>query len=398
MLNMDAVKEASAVLESLVVCTPLIEANLDLPNQKIYLKCENLQKTGSFKIRGAAYFMSQLDEATRAKGVVAWSAGNHAQGVAKAAQMLGIKADIFIPSSGSLTKIEKTRNYGASVHLSNGLLDVAHLDALAFQAETDAVAIPPYDHEDIILGQATLGVELFDQLPHLDAVVIPIGGGGLIGGVAYAIKQLKPSCKVYGVEAAGAASTIASLLQNESVSITDVDTIADGIAVKSPGLLNFHLIQEYVDHVVSVTDDETSEAILELLEHNHLVVEGAGAVAYAAIKSGRIPVHANTVCMVSGGNLDINLLNKIIKKALKTQHRILELKVEIEDKPGSLLQIMEIIADNEGNILRVEHEHTDRDLPIKNCVIKIQFEMRSLMHLIEMENTLNERYPQYTIK
>lgn len=389
MINLEKIMKAKESIQDMVFETPVIKANN--MTQGVYLKCENLQTTGSFKLRGAANFIAELTQEEKAKGVVAWSAGNHAQGVAKAAQMHGIDATIFIPNTGSLTKIERTRKFGAEVILSEGTLDVAAKDAKEFCEKYGKIQIPPYDHEAVIAGQATVALEIIEQLEDFDAIVVPIGGGGLAAGVAYAIHKLKPDCKVYGVEASGAASTYKSFKNHQIETLNVSETIADGIDVKKPGNLTFEIMEQYLEDVITVSDDEIANAILELMEENHLMVEGAGAASYAAVMSGKIPFDKNVVCILSGGNLDISLLNKVVQKSLMTQNRLIELTVEILDKPGSLLAIMELITNSNGNVLKVEHIHSAKSLKIRNCFVRIDIDIPSIVDLIKLEDILLEK-------
>ena len=389
MISLEKIMKAKSSLKDMVYETPIVKANN--MTQGVYLKCENLQFTGSFKLRGAANFIAELSDEDKAKGVVAWSAGNHAQGVAKAAQMHGIDATIFIPDTGSLTKIERTRKYGANVILSPGTLDAAAKDAAEFCANHGNIQIPPYDHEDVIAGQATVALEIIDQLASFDAVVVPIGGGGLAAGIAYAMHKLKPECKVYGVEASGAASTYCSIRDGHIETLRSSETIADGIDVKKPGTVTFEIMEKYLEAVVTVSDDEIADAILELMEENHLMVEGAGAASYAAVMTGKIPFDDNVVCILSGGNLDISLLNKVVQKSLMNQNRLIELTVEILDKPGSLLSIMELINNSNGNVLTVEHIHSTKALKIRNCLVRIDIDMPSMIDLIKLEDVLAEK-------
>ena len=388
MISIEKIMKAKTSLEGMVHETPIIKAN---KMSKVYLKCENLQITGSFKLRGATNFIAELSEEERRKGVVAWSAGNHAQGVAKAAQLHGIDATIFIPDTGSLTKIERTRKYGAHVILSEGTLDNAAKDAHEFCETHGHVKIPPYDHEDVIAGQATVALEILEQLASFDVVVVPIGGGGLAAGIALALHKLKPECKVYGVEASGAASTYQSIRNRCLETLRVSDTIADGIDVKKPGNITFEIMEQYLEGVVTVSDDEIADAILELMEENHLMMEGAGAASYAAVMSGKIPFSDNVVCILSGGNLDISLLNKIVQKSLMNQNRIIELKVELLDKPGALLKITELISSSNGNVLKVEHIHSTKGLKIRNCLVRIEIDIPSMSDLIKLENVLLEK-------
>ena len=307
MLTLDRVYSAKNVLSKVVRKTDMILARDICKNSDVYLKTENLQVTGSFKIRGSYFKISQLSDEEKAKGVIACSAGNHAQGVALAATKNGIKSLICLPDGAPISKVEATKRYGAEVCLVKGVYDDAYKKALELKDEMGYTFIHPFNDPDVIAGQGTIGLEILEQLPDVDAVVVPIGGGGLIAGVAYTIKQINPKCKVYGVQAAGAPSMERSILDDEIETLKRVQTIADGIAVKTPGDLTFDLVKKYVDGIVTVTDDEIALAILTLLEQQKLISEGAGAVPVAAVMNGKIPdIEGKKVCcLVSGGNLSL---------------------------------------------------------------------------------------------
>ena len=314
MLTLDRIYQASHALKPVIRRTDLIHATNLNTDCELYLKAENLQITGSFKVRGSCFKMSGLSEEERAKGVVACSAGNHAQGVALSAQRSGIKATIFLPSTAPISKIEATRQYGAEIRLIDGVYDDASRAAHAYAQQTDAIFVHPFDDVDVIAGQGTIALELMEQLPDMEAMVVPVGGGGLISGVAYAIKKLNPNCKVYGVQAQGASSMVKAMVEQKRAALPKVCTFADGIAVKVPGEITYRMCTEYVDQMVSVTDDETAAAILALMEQQKLVAEGAGAVAVAALLFGKLPVKGKKVCaLVSGGNIDVNILSRVIK-------------------------------------------------------------------------------------
>ena len=317
MLTLDMVYQAAHTSKNTVRKTDLIPATGLDSDCRLYLKAENLQLTGSFKLRGAYYKISSLSKEEKEKGVVACSAGNHAQGVALAAQRSGIKATIFLPSVAPISKVEATKKYGAETKIIDGIYDDAYEAAVEYQKETGAVFIHPFEDEQVIAGQGTIGLELIDQLQDMDAVVVPIGGGGLISGISFVIKKLNPKCKVYGVQAEGASSMCRSMHENSKCSVSCVSTFADGIAVKSPGQMTYDFCKENVDDVVTVSDDEIATAILALMEKEKLVAEGAGAVAVAAIMFGKLPVKNKKVCaIVSGGNIDVNILSRVINRGL----------------------------------------------------------------------------------
>ena len=357
----------------------------------LYLKTENLQVTGSFKVRGAYFKIAKLPEDERAKGVIACSAGNHAQGVALAAQRMGIKSTIFIPSIAPLSKIEATKRLGADVILVDGVYDDAYDAAVKYQKESGAVFIHPFNDPDVIAGQGTIGLEILDQLPSLEAVVIPVGGGGLISGMAFVIKKLNPSCKVYGVQAAGAGSMFQSLENNMLTNLSQVSTFADGIAVKSPGEDTFDLCSKYVDQIVTVTDDEIATAILTLMEQQKLVAEGAGAVAFAAVLLNKLPINGKKVCaVVSGGNIDVNILSRVINRGLLTSGRLSEFKIEMLDKPGQLKEVSAIIADMGANVTKVMHNPGGENTDINGCYLHISMETRNKEHFFAVKKAIQD--------
>ena len=345
MLTLDKIYKASHVLRSVIRKTDLIHAPLVNPDSEIYLKTENLQITGSFKVRGAYYMMSQLTEEEKARGVIACSAGNHAQGVALAAAKNHIKSLICLPDGAPISKVEATKSYGAEVCMVNGVYDDAYQKALELKEEKNYTFVHPFDNEDVIAGQGTIGLEILEQMPDVEAVIVPIGGGGLISGVAFAIKNLNPNIKVYGVQASGAPSMRNSIRDGKIECLDHVSTIADGIAVKEPGEHTFQYVSQYVDEIVTVTDDEISAAILALIERQKLIAEGAGAASVAAAMFNKVPIQGKkTVCLVSGGNIDVTILSRVIKRGLLMSGRTSMLNIELLDKPGQLKLVSEIIA------------------------------------------------------
>ncbi len=391
MLTLDSVYKASHVLKEVIRRTDLIKAPKINPDAEVYLKPENLQVTGSFKVRGAYYRISQLTEAEREKGVIACSAGNHAQGVALAATKAGIKSLICLPDGAPISKVEATKGYGADVCLVPGVYDDAYNKALQLRDEKGYTFIHPFDDENVIAGQGTIGLEILDDLPEVDAVVVPIGGGGLISGVAFAIKQLNPKIKVYGVQAAGAPSMFNSIHDNKIERLDSVATLADGIAVKEPGKNTFELCRKYVDEIVTVSEDEISGAILALIEQQKMIAEGAGAVSVAAVMFNKVPVKGKkVVCVVSGGNIDVTILNRVIRRGLVKSGRSGMLNIELLDKPGQLLGVSEIIAKHGGNVTTVRHERADENPDINGCFLRIQLETRNSEHLEEIKRALIE--------
>lgn len=378
MLTLDKIYQASFALKTVIRRTDLISAPNINPDSHIYLKPENLQITGSFKVRGACFKIAQLTEEEKAKGVVACSAGNHAQGVALAATTHGIKSLICLPDNAPISKIEATKWYGADVCLVEGVYDDAYQKALKLRDEKGYTFVHPFDDEDVIAGQGTIGLELLEQLPDLDAVIVPIGGGGLISGVAFAIKHLNPNVKIYGVQASGAPSMLNSIEHNKIERMGFVRTIADGIAVKEPGEHTFEYCKKYVDEIVTVNDDEISTAILALIEQHKLIAEGAGAVAVAAAMFNKVPIKGKkAICLVSGGNIDVTILSRVIGRGLQKSGRSYTMTIELVDKPGQLQHVSEIIARTGANVVSVHHERVSHTADINGCYLRLEMETRN---------------------
>ena len=389
MLSIDNVYSARNALKSVVRETDVIYAPKLCPGVDLYLKTENLQITGSFKVRGAYYKMTQLSAEEKARGVIACSAGNHAQGVALAAQKNGIKSVICLPDGAPISKVEATKSYGAEVCLVEGVYDDAYQKALQLRDEKGYTFIHPFDDEDVIAGQGTIALELIEQIPDLDVIVVPIGGGGLISGIAYTAKTLNPHIKVYGVQAKGAPSMKNSVAHGQVEELSSVSTIADGIAVKKPGDLTYELCSKYVDEIVTVTDDEISAAILALMEQHKLVTEGAGAVGVAAVMFGKLDVKGKkTVCVLSGGNVDVTILSRVISRGLLMSGRSCQLLIELMDKPGQLKNVSRIIADLGGNVTSVSHERSNEGSEVNGCYLRIVLETRNFEHIQQIRYAL----------
>ena len=389
MLTLDKIYQASFALKTVIRRTDLISAPNINPDSHIYLKPENLQITGSFKVRGACFKIAQLTEEEKAKGVVACSAGNHAQGVALAATTHGIKSLICLPDNAPISKIEATKWYGADVCLVEGVYDDAYQKALKLRDEKGYTFVHPFDDEDVIAGQGTIGLELLEQLPDLDAVIVPIGGGGLISGVAFAIKHLNPNVKIYGVQASGAPSMLNSIEHNKIERMGFVRTIADGIAVKEPGEHTFEYCKKYVDEIVTVNDDEISTAILALIEQHKLIAEGAGAVAVAAAMFNKVPIKGKkAICLVSGGNIDVTILSRVIGRGLQKSGRSYTMTIELVDKPGQLQHVSEIIARTGANVVSVHHERVSHTADINGCYLRLEMETRNQEHIDQIQYTL----------
>ncbi|MBQ1441663.1 MAG: threonine ammonia-lyase [Clostridia bacterium] len=389
MLSLDKFYHAAYILKSVLRHTDLVYAPELNPEADIYLKPECLQVTGSFKVRGAYYKIATLSDDEKAKGVIACSAGNHAQGVALAATKSGIKSLICLPDSAPISKVEATRKLGADICLVNGVYDDAYKRALDLRDEKGYTFIHPFDDDRVISGQGTIGLEILDQLSDADAVIVPIGGGGLISGVAFAIKQLNPNIKVYGVQAAGAPSMFNSIHDGKIECLPSVSTIADGIAVKEPGSITFDTCQKYVDEIVTVTDDEISAAILALIEKQKMIAEGAGAVSVAAAMFNKVPVKGKkVVCVVSGGNIDVTILSRVIKRGLLMSGRTCALNLELIDKPGQLQGVAGIIAGLGGNVISIHHERANEGADVNGCYLRLILETKNFEHIDEIKKAL----------
>lgn len=390
MLEISEIFNAAAVLKDVARKTAVIPALKINPESEIYLKTENLQLTGSFKLRGAYYKISQLTDEEKARGVIACSAGNHAQGVALGATHNGIKSLICLPAGAPISKVEATKGYGAEVCLVPGVYDDAYAKAIELQKEYGYTFVHPFDDPKVIAGQGTIGLEILEQMPDVEAVIVPIGGGGLISGVAFAIKTLRPEIKVYGVQSSGAPSMARSLQEGQITHLNSVSTIADGIAVKEPGINTFEMVNKYVDEVVTVSDDEIAAAILMLLETQKVVSEGAGAVSVAAAMFNKVPIKGKkTVCLVSGGNIDVNTLNRVINRGLAKSGRRYTFIIDLDDKPGQLSGVCNVIGQEGGNIISVTHERINASSEINGCTIRMEVETRDTSHIESIRSTLS---------
>ena len=390
-MTLDKIYHAAFVLKDIIRKTDVIAAPELNPDADIILKTENLQVTGSFKVRGAAYKNSQLSDEEKARGVIACSAGNHAQGVALAATKAGAKSLICLPDNAPISKIEATKKYGADVCLVPGVYDDAYNKALELRDSEGYTFVHPFNDEDVIAGQGTIGLEILEQVPDVDAVIVPVGGGGLISGVAYAIKALNPNVKVYGVQASGAPSMVKSVKEGKIKKLASVTTIADGIAVKEPGDLTFDLVSQYVDELVTVTDDEVAAAILALIEQQKLCAEGAGAVSVAAAMFNKVPVAGKkVVCLVSGGNIDVTILSRVIDRGLLKSGRTLSIQVNLVDKPGQLQGVANCIADAGGNVTYINHEKATEDMSITDAYLRITMETKNFEHIDSILTALSD--------
>lgn len=382
MLEISDVYKAARVLGSVARHTPIVAAPKLNREADVWIKSENLQLTGSFKLRGAYYKISQLSDEEKSRGVIACSAGNHAQGVALGATHNGIKSIICLPEGAPISKIEATKAYGADVCLVPGVYDDAYAKAIELQKEYGYTFVHPFDDERVIAGQGTIGLEILNDMPDVEAVIVPVGGGGLISGVAFAIKSLHPEVKVYGVQAEGAASMVKSMKEGHRVHLDSVGTIADGISVKEPGILTYEMCEKYVDEIVTVSDEETAAAILSLMENQKIVAEGAGAVSVAAAMFNKVPVKGKkVVCVVSGGNIDVNVVNRIIMRGLAKSGRIYNFEISLSDKPGQLERVCSVVANLGANVLRVNHERLRAASGFNDCLLEIEIETRNNSHI-----------------
>lgn len=381
-IDLGTIQAAAELLDGVAVVTPVQESRWlsELVGGPVLLKCENLQRTGSFKIRGAYHRMAHLSETERAYGVVAASAGNHAQGVALAARMLGLPATVFMPHGAPIPKVNATRGYGAEVIFHGASVDEALVRAGQYAEETGAVLIHPFDHRDIVVGQATCGLEILDQVPEAATVLVPTGGGGLIAGIAVAIKALRPDVRVVGVQAEGAAAYPGSLSAGAPVPLEAMSTMADGIAVARPGQVPFAAIAENVDAFVTVSEESISRALVLLLERAKLVVEPAGAVAVAALLDDPGAFAAPVVAVLSGGNVDPLLLAKLIQHGLASAGRYLNIGVRIPDRPGGLATLLGQLAEEQVNVLEVVHGRTSGALGHDEVDVHVQLETRGAEH------------------
>ena len=390
MLTLDKVFNAQSVLKSIIRETDLVRAYGIAPECELYLKPENLQITGSFKVRGSAYKIAMLSEEEKARGVIACSAGNHAQGVALAASKNGIKSLICLPDSAPISKVEATKGFGADVCLVEGCYDDAYKKALELKESEGYTFVHPFDDENVIAGQGTIALEVLNDLDDIDAIVVPVGGGGLISGIAYTAKQIRPSVKVYGVQMSGAPSMYNSVRDGKIECLPTVHTIADGIAVKQPGENTFRLVSEYVDDIALVSDDEVASAILALIEKQKMIAEGAGAAAVAAVMFDKFNLKGKrVVSIVSGGNIYVTILSRVITRGLMKSGRSSSLLIELIDKPGQLKDISRIIADCGGNVTGVHYEKGDTE-SINGCFLRIEMETRDFDHVHLITQTLRD--------
>ena len=389
MLTLQMIQDAREKLDGVARRTPLENAPAICSN--MYIKSENLQFTGSFKLRGAYNKINNLSAEEAAKGVIACSAGNHAQGVAYSATLLGIKSVICMPQAAPITKIQATKNYGAEVVLVPGNYDDAAAEAARLAEAEGYTFAHPFNDDYVMAGQGTIGLEILEQLPDVEQVVVPIGGGGLISGVAVAIKSLKPECRVIGVQAKAVPSMKQSIDAGRIVTVPDAETLADGIHVLTPGTNTFEICSKYVDEIVTVSEGEIAAAILTLLETQKTVAEGAGATTVAACMFKKVDAEKKkTVCLVSGGNLDVTTLSRIITRGLRKSGRICEIETKVTDKPGSLLKLLQVVADTGANVVKVNHERESEYSDVREVLVSMVLETKGRDHVDQLRMTLED--------
>lgn len=392
LVTLDEIEDARSRLEGVAVRTPLDRSRAlsDIAGGPVFIKCENLQRTGSFKIRGAFNRISRLDEGERERGVIAASAGNHAQGVALAAALSGASSTVFMPQSASLPKVQATERYGAKVVLTGKDFGAAYEAAMRSADQTGAVFVHPYDHPHVIAGQGTIGCEIHEQMPEVATIVVPVGGGGLISGIAAAAKTLQPGVRVVGVQAAGAAAFPPSLEAGHPVTLEHLATIADGIAANTPGEITFAHVSDLVDEVVTVTEEAISEALLVTLERMKLVVEASAAAAVAAVSQGLGHLEPPVVVVLSGGNIDPLLLLRVVRFGLSASGRYFAFHTRIPDRPGALYRLLGCIAEAGANIVGVEHHREGASVQLGDVDVLLQIETKGLDHIQELSELLHE--------
>jgi len=389
MIRLADVQAAARVVQPQVIHTPM-KRSTTLSNDlgcDFHLKLENFQRTGSFKVRGALWKIHNLGQEAK-NGVVAASAGNHAQGVAYAATAAGLRSTLFMPEDATLAKVEATKGYGASVQLVGRDYQEAFEHATAFQKKTGAAFVHAFDDPFIMAGQGTLGLEVAQDLPNLDTVIVPIGGGGLISGVATAIKGLHPDVRVIGVQAQGASTVAPSLAKGRVVPLDSVDTMADGIACRTLGSLTFDVIKERVDEVVTVNESEIASSVLWLLERAKVVVEGAGAVSLAAAVTGKIELTGTTCAVMSGGNIDMTLVNRIIRRGMVKEGRVAIIETTVSDRPGQAAKLLQMLAQLKANVIDIRHDRYRLDIGLNRTGIEVHVETRGASHIEEIQRAL----------
>ena len=393
-ITLDMIRDAKAALQGVAELTPIVTSRQLGAN--LAIKSENLQKTGSFKIRGAYNKIRSLSPEEAARGVIACSAGNHAQGVALSASRLGIRSVICMPEGAPVLKVQATRSYGAEVVLVPGSYDDAAKEAERLAEERGYTFAHPFNDPLVIAGQGTIGLEILEQQPDVDQILVPVGGGGLISGVASAVKQMRPNVRVIGVQAATVPSMFVSLRNGAVTTVKDGATIADGIHVLTPGSLTFAICEHLVDDIVTVSEDEIAAAIVALLEGPKTVAEGAGATGVAAWLFDKVDTGLKTVSLVSGGNVDITTLSRIITKGMQKTGRIAKLTTKLIDRAGSLAKLLQLVTDSGANILSIEHEREDSKTEVNSCVVSLTLETRNPEHIQSIRREMRQKgYPLF---
>ena len=388
-VSLNMIREAREALSGVAEVTPIVTSTR--LGRNLFIKSENLQKTGSFKIRGAYNKIRMLSPEEAKHGVIACSAGNHAQGVALSATRLGIRSVICMPEAAPILKVEATRGYGAEVVLVPGIYDDAAKEAARRAKEEGLIFAHPFNDPYVIAGQGTIGLEILEQVPDVEQIVVPIGGGGLISGVAAAVKAMRPNVKVIGVQASAVPSMFVSQRNGEIPPVRDGATIADGIHVLTPGDLTFRMVRDLVDDIVTVSEDEIAAAIIALMEGPKTVAEGAGATSVAAYLFDRVDTTKNTVALVSGGNVDITTLSRIITKGLQKTGRMVRFTTKLVDKAGALAQLLTCVADCGANVLDIEHQREDAKTEVNSCVVTMTLETRDEAHILELRRRMEEK-------
>lgn len=387
----EEVKKARDRIKSTVIKTPLLHSDVfsKLSSNNVYMKCENLQITGAYKIRGALNKLSTLSDEEKKKGVVCSSAGNHAQGVAYASTLLGIDSTIVMPKTTPYLKVQSTKNYGGNTVLFGNCYDDAFLEAKRIEKEEGKVFIPPFDDYDIIHGQGTIALEILEDLPNVDYILCPIGGGGLISGISLVAKAINPKIKIIGVQASGAPSMYESIKRGERVTLSEVNTIADGIAVKCPGEKTFEIIRDYVDEIITVSESDIVDAFLLLSEKHKLLGEASGVVSLAALKKLNC-LNKNVCSVISGGNIDMLTISNLINNGLVSGGRLFCFSVELPDIPGQLLEISRILTEENANVVKLEHNQFKAINRIKNVLLEVTVETNGHDHINQIINRFNE--------
>ncbi len=401
MIELSDLEQARETIRGVVRHTPLmttptinaiIRADHSAPDEGVYFKAETLQRTGSFKLRGAYNRLTQIPAASRHKGVVTASAGNHAQGVALAANLLGIQATVFMPETASIAKIQATKGYGATVVLEGRTFDESVIAAQNYQKRKGAIFVPAYDDEAVIAGQGTLALEILEDLPDLDSIVIPVGGGGLFAGVATAIRAIRPSAKIIGVQSTGADTAVQSFQAKRLLRRVDpISTICDGIAVKAPSEMTFEYIEKYADEMVTVDDNAVSSALLLLMERMKLVVEPAGAAGFAALLSGKCRPSRKTAVVLCGGNIDAKLLSDLIQREMMKESRYQLIFTAVQDKPGALAHLLDAVASQKANVLTVNHNRISPNVPLGWSGVELLVEVRDQPHRDQLLQALKKQ-------